>query len=114
LNLEHTLQEFDVDGGRLFTANLTDIRATYQFSTRSFLRFTAQYTDQDRDPSLYINPVQSKSRTLANQLLYSYRINAASRFFVGYSDSGFQNDVYDSIEPTNRTIFAKFSYAWQP
>lgn len=114
LNLEHTLQEFDVDDGRLFTANLTDVRVTYQFSTRSFLRFTLQYTDQDRDPSLYINPVQSKSKTLASQLLYSYRINAASRFFVGYSDSGFQNDAYDSIEPTNRTIFAKFSYAWQP
>jgi len=114
INLEHTLQEFDVDDGRLFTANLTDGRVTYQFSPRSFLRFTLQYVDQDRNPSLYINPVQNRSKTLATQLLYSYRINAASRFFIGYSDSGFQNDVYDSIEPTNRTIFAKFSYAWQP
>ena len=114
LNLEHTLQEFDVDEGRLFTANLTDGRVTYQFSPRSFLRFTLQYVDQDRDPSLYINPVQSRSKTLATQFLYSYRINAASRFFIGYSDSGFQNDVYDSIEPTKRTVFAKFSYAWQP
>lgn len=114
LNLEHTLQEFDVDDGRLFTANLTDARVTYQFSARSFLRFTLQYTDQDRDPSLYIRPTQSRSRTLASQLLYSYRINAASRFFVGYSDSGFQDDAYDSIEATNRTLFAKFSYAWQP
>lgn len=114
VNLEHTLQEFDVDDGRLFTANLTDGRVTYQFSPRSFLRFTLQYVDQDRDPSLYVNSVQSRSRTLATQLLYSYRINAASRFFIGYSDSGFQNDVHDSIEPTNRTVFAKFSYAWQP
>ncbi|MBT8147679.1 MAG: carbohydrate binding family 9 domain-containing protein [Gammaproteobacteria bacterium] len=114
INLEHTLQEFDVDDGRLFTANLTDARVTYQFSPRSFLRFTLQHVDQDRDPALYINPVQSRSKTLATQLLYSYRINAASRFFIGYSDSGFQNDTYNSIEPTNRTIFAKFSYAWQP
>jgi hypothetical protein len=114
MNLQHTLQEFDVDDGRLFTANLTDGRITYQFSPRSFMRFTLQYVDQDRDPSLYVNPVQSRNKTLATQLLYSYRINAASRFFIGYSDSGFQNDTYDSIEPTNRTVFAKFSYAWQP
>jgi len=114
LNLEHTLQEFDVDDGRLFTANLTDARVNYQFTPRSFLRFTLQYTDQDRDPSLYINPTQSRSRTLATQLLYSYRLNAASRFFIGYSDNGFQNDEFNSLEPTNRTLFAKFSYAWLP
>jgi len=114
MNLQHTLQEFDVDGGRLFTANLSDGRITYQFSPRSFLRFTLQYVDQDRDPSLYVNSVQSRNKTLATQLLYSYRIDAASRFFIGYSDSGFQNDSFDSIEQTNRTVFAKFSYAWQP
>jgi hypothetical protein len=113
-NLQHTYQEFDVDGGRLFTANLTDTRVNYQFNSRSFIRFTLQYTDTDRDKDLYINPVQSKSKTLATQLLYSYRLNAASRFFIGYSDSGFQNDDYNSIEQTKRTIFAKLSYAWQP
>ena len=113
-NLQHTLQKFDVDGGRLFTANLTDVQATYQFSSRSFLRYTMQYTDRDNDPSLYTNPIQSRSKTLASQILYSYRLNAASRFFIGYSDAGFQNDVYDSIETTKRTVFAKLSYAWQP
>ncbi|MBL4821424.1 MAG: carbohydrate binding family 9 domain-containing protein [Gammaproteobacteria bacterium] len=113
INLDHTLQRFDVDGGRLFTAKLTDARINYQFTTRSFLRFTLQYTDKDRDQSLYVNPVQSRSKTLATQLLYSYRLNAASRFFIGYSDAGFQDDDLDSIESTNRTIFAKLSYAWQ-
>jgi len=82
MNLQHTLQEFDVDGGRLFTANLSDGRITYQFSPRSFLRFTLQYVDQDRDPSLYVNSVQSRNKTLATQLLYSYRIDAASRFLL--------------------------------
>lgn len=114
LNLEHQYQKFDVDGGTLFTANLTDGRITYQFSPRSFLRFTVQHTDQDREPGLYKRPVQSRSRTLASQILYSFRLNAASRFFIGYSDAGFQNDSYDSMETTNRTVFAKLSYAWQP
>jgi len=114
LDLDHTLQQFDVDGGRLFTANLTDLKTTYQFSARSFLRFTLQYTDNEREQDLYVRPVQARSKQLTTQLLYSYRFSAATRFFIGYSDAGFQNDTYDSIEKTNRTVFAKFSYAWLP
>lgn len=114
LDLDHTLQQFDVDGGRLFTANLTDLKTTYQFSARSFLRFTLQYTDNERNQDLYVSPVQARSKQLTTQLLYSYRFSAATRFFIGYSDAGFQNDTYDAIEKTNRTVFAKFSYAWLP
>ncbi|MEQ8315686.1 MAG: DUF5916 domain-containing protein [Gammaproteobacteria bacterium] len=114
LNLDHTWQEFDVDGGRLFTANLTSFRTTYQFNNNSFLRVILQYDDRDRNQDLYTFPVESRSRELTTQLLYSYRVNAATRFFVGYSDAGFQDDSQDSIYQTNRTFFAKFSYAWQP
>ena len=114
IDLEYTHQQFDVDGGRLFNAELTDAALTYQFNVRSFLRFTAQYIDRDRNPDLYLRPVQSRSRELTSQLLYSYKVNAATRFFIGYSDSGFQDDSLQSIEQTNRTVFAKFSYAWQP
>ncbi|MEX0963180.1 MAG: DUF5916 domain-containing protein [Pseudohongiellaceae bacterium] len=114
LELDHTLQQFDVEGGRLFTANLTDLKSTYQFSARSFLRFTLQYTDNKRNQDLYLSPVQARSKQLTTQLLYSYRVSAATRFFIGYSDAGFQNDAFDSIEKINRTIFAKFSYAWLP
>lgn len=114
LNLQHTLQHFDVDGGRLFAAKLTDARASYQFNSRSFLRFTLQYTDTERDPALYTRSVQHRNRDLAMQLLYSYRLNAASRFYIGYSDSSFQDDRFNSLEQTGRTVFAKLSYAWQP
>jgi hypothetical protein len=114
LSLSHTLQQFDVDGGRLFTANLTNLRTTYQFDAKSFIRFTLQNTDTKRDPLLYVRPVQTGNTRLTTQLLYSYRFTAATRFFIGYSDSAFQDDQYTSLEPTNRTVFAKFSYAWQP
>ncbi|MFT7470849.1 MAG: hypothetical protein ACI8XU_000742 [Kiritimatiellia bacterium] len=114
LGLDHTLQQFDVDGGRLFTANLTDLKTTYQFSARSFLRFTLQYTDNKRNQDLYVRSVQARTKQLTTQLLYSYRFSAATRFFIGYSDAGFQNDTFDAIEKTNRTVFAKFSYAWLP
>jgi hypothetical protein len=114
VDLEYVKQKFDVDGGRLFNAALTDAELTYQFNNRAFVRFTAQYIDNDRNPDLYLRPVQSLSKELTTQLLYSYKVNAATRFFIGYSDAGFQDDNFDSIEQTNRTLFAKFSYAWQP
>jgi len=114
LDLEHTIQNFDVDGGRLFTANLTNFRTTYQFNNRSFLRVIVQLDDRERNQDLYTFPVDSVNKELTTQLLYSYRVNAATRFFVGYSDAGFQDDSQDSIYRTNRSFFAKFSYAWQP
>ena len=114
VNLRHQLQEFESDSKPLFRANLTDLRATYQFDARSFVRLTVQYADRERNVENYIRVVDATSKNLGAQLLYSYKLNAATRFFLGYSDKGFQNDIYDSIEYTNRTFFAKFSYAWQP
>ena len=72
LDLEHTIQNFDVDGGRLFTANLTNFRTTYQFNNRSFLRVVVQQDDRERNQDLYTFPVQSQNRELTSQLLYSY------------------------------------------
>ena len=114
VDLEYQQQEFDVEGGRLFTAKLLDAEINYQFNNRSLLRFTAQYTHNERNPDLYIRDVDRNSKDLTTQLLYSYKLNAATRFFVGYSDAAFQDDNFNSLEQTDRAIFAKFSYAWQP
>jgi hypothetical protein len=114
IDVGHQFQDFESDNEHLFTAELTDVRATYQFDTRSFLRLTIQYADRERNQDNYLYPVNSRSQDLGAQLLYSYKVNAATRFFIGYSDSGFRNDDYNSIEYTNRTFFAKFSYAWLP
>jgi hypothetical protein len=111
LNYNH--QELDVSGGRLYTTDLLDLRLTWQFNNRSFIRTIFVYSDTERDPSLYNNRIDAHSRSLNTQLLYSYRFNAQTRFFVGYSDSAMQDDVVTDLEATNHTIFAKFSYAWQ-
>ena len=97
----------------MFSSNLSDVRLTYQFDVRSFVRAIVQYSDTKRNPGLYTNTVKSRSKNLTTQLLYSYKLNAQTRFFVGYSDTGLENDDFDRFEKTNRTIFAKFSYAWQ-
>ncbi len=113
--LEYINQQFDVDLGELFSASITDLRMTYQFNNNSFLRLTAQYSDVDRNTQFYNDPddFDQTNKDIATQLLYSYKINALSRFFLGYSDAGFQDDDLTKIEKTNRNFFLKFSYAWQ-
>ena len=112
-NFNYSQQRFKVDQGLLFTAKLLDVRLTYQFTNNSFLRLTTQLANTHRNASLYTDAVDETNKNLASQLLYSYKINALSRFYLGYSDAGFQDDGLDSIEQTNRTIFLKVSYAWQ-
>jgi len=114
LNLRHSFQKMEIDGERLYSTNLSDLRFTYQFGIRSFLRVTVQYSDTKSNQSLYVFDVDARSKYLTTQLLYSYKINPQTRFFIGYSDTGFQDDELTKIHKTNRTFFTKLSYAWSP
>jgi hypothetical protein len=57
LRLGYTRERLTVDGGRLYTANLTQGRLVYHLGTRAFLRAILQYTDVDRDRALYLDAV---------------------------------------------------------
>ena len=113
LRLQYHYQRLDVDGGNLYYTNLADFRTTYQFGIRSFLRAIIQYSDTRQNPALYTFAVDKKTKTLAAQLLYSYKINPQTRFYIGCSTSGFRNDELGTLKSTNYTVFSKFSYAWQ-
>lgn len=113
LRLRYSYQRLDVDGGNLYYTNLADFRTTYQFGIRSFLRAIIQYSDTRRSPALYTFDIDNTSKSLAAQLLYSYKLNPQTRFYIGCSTSGFQNDELGTIRSTNYTVFTKFSYAWQ-
>ncbi len=114
LEIEHTFQRLNVDEGRLFTANLTRLKAVYQFDKRSFLRAIAQYKDLDRKVALYEDPeTEPEYRWLMTQLLYSYKINPQTMLFVGYSDYH-EGDSDHELTQIDRTVFAKIGYAWTP
>lgn len=117
INLVYTNQSLDVTGGELFNAKLADLRLAYQFNIQSRLSLTIQATKIDRDLSLYNEDIrddfQSSSESVGTQLIYSYKINPQSLFYLGYSDNALENDDVQSLEKTDRTIFAKFSYLWQ-
>jgi len=104
------------DGPTVFDAKLTDLRLTWQFNVRSFVRVTLQDQDVDRNVDLYVNRLTTDPNTssLATQLLYSYKLNPQTVLFAGYSDNSIEDDTTREMEKTGRTLFLKLSYAWTP
>ncbi len=113
VRLSATSQTLDVPGGELFTAKLYDARLAYQFNIRSRLSLTLQARNVKRNESLYKDAVFRNRKGFSTQLIYSYKINPLSLVYLGYSDKAKDNDNLDSLEKTDRTIFAKISYMWQ-
>jgi hypothetical protein len=115
LRFQGTLSRLDSkDGPNIFNAQLYDIRLTWQFNVRSYIRFTTQYQIIDRNPDEYIDPVESETRDVGRQLLYSYKLNPQTVFFLGYSDQLIKEDYLENLTTTDRTWFMKVSYAWTP
>lgn len=102
------------DGAKIFDAVVNDVRLTWQFSVRSFLRLTTQFQDIERNPDVYTDSVDARSRDVGRQLLYSYKLNPQTVFFLGYSDALIDDDQLNSLTTTDRTWFLKLGYAWTP
>ena len=100
------------DGPNIFDAAVHDVRLTWQFSIRSFLRLTTQFQDVQRNPSSYVDTVDARSRDVGRQLLYSYKINPQTVFFLGYSDALLDDDDLSKLTTTDRSWFMKIGYAW--
>ena len=107
----HNYSFMDVADERLYTANITYLKAVYQFNSRTFVRGILQYIDYAFAPELYIDPVNSEEQWVTSQLLFSYKINPRTIFYLGYSDGHYGDQDYD-LTQTDRTVFAKIGYAW--
>ena len=112
LTVRHTYRTLDADDAEVFTANLTDLRLSYQFSVQSFLRLALIYSDISQNPANNQGTVTARSKALGSQLLYSYKLNPQTLFFAGYSDNAFADDDIQSLTRDQRSVFAKFSYAF--
>jgi len=116
--INHTSDRLDVGSGRLYTANIERLKLVYQFSKRVFMRTIFQYWHYKRNTVLYededTDPI---SKGLFTQILFSYKINPQTVFFLGYSDNYYGDNEIQTNLPldmiqTNRTIFAKIGYAY--
>jgi hypothetical protein len=112
INLNYRHQELDVAEGRLFTARISELRSTWQFNSRTFVRWIAQHRDIERDTALYVDDVDSRSREWVNQFLLSYKVNPRTLVYAGFSD-GHESVDDDPLQQQLRTVFFKLSYAWQ-
>ncbi|MBD1583605.1 carbohydrate binding family 9 domain-containing protein [Pseudoalteromonas sp. S16_S37] len=112
VNFRHSYETLNADGAQVYTANLTDVRLTYQFNINSYLRIAVIHTDIDRNIENYIDDVDAQYKSLSTQLLYSYKLNPQTVFFAGYADKGYQDDDLSKLTKDEKTFFAKFSYAW--
>ena len=114
LRLQHTKSILTTKTGqRIFDANLTDLRVTWQFNVRSFIRFTTQRQDLERNVEVYTDrTTPGRSVTMGAQLLYAYKLNPQTVLYVGAASGGLEDDRTADLMQTNRTMFAKVSYAW--
>jgi len=101
----------EVDGGSLYETRVGQLKAVYQFTGRTFLRAILQHADIRRDPDLWQEPVEERSRDLFSQLLFSYTVNPRTVLFVGASEGREGTDEV-SLEARDRTLFVKLGYAW--
>ncbi|MCP4896121.1 MAG: hypothetical protein GY906_04020, partial [bacterium] len=111
----HIFQDLKVADGDLSTANISELRLVYNFSTRLFVRGIFQYRNVDYSPENFGFPIQANTERFFSQLLFSYKVNPQTVVFVGYSDNyrGYEQDHHRvDLTQSDRTIFVKLGYAW--
>ena len=90
------------------------MRLTWQFNLQSFLRLTVQHQDVERNQAVHIDEVDARTKETGRQLLYSYKLNPQTVFFLGYSDQYVDDDSLERLTASDRAWFMKIGYAWSP
>jgi hypothetical protein len=111
LSADYGVERMSVHNKRLYTANIAELRAVYQFTIRAFFRVILQYVDYDYNASNYLEDQDPVYRRLYSEALFNYRINPRTVLFVGYSDT-YNGTVDYGLTQSTRKFFAKVGYAW--
>ena len=111
--LDYEYESLDADGDWVYVAKLIDARMTYQINAKQFIRLVVSLSDVERNQANYIDDVDAAYQDRGIQLLYSYKVNPLTKFFVGYSDAAYRNDKVTKVTANEQSLFMKFSYAWQ-
>lgn len=89
----------------VYTANISELRLSYQFDIQSYLKLSLIYNDVDYTGS-------EKVKDLSSQLIYAYKLNPQTVFFLGYSDISYQDNDLTKLTRAEKTFFTKVSYAF--
>lgn len=105
-------ERLDVAGGRLYTDELYDLRVSWYFNSRMFVRAIGQLQDIRQNTALYPPGTANRNRSLATQWLFGYVLNPFSSLYVGLSN-GYIGTGDAGLVQTDREVFLKLSYALQ-
>jgi len=106
-----TRERMKVDEGWLYTSTISQLWTSWQFTPRCFVRAVLQHVDNRFNTDLYSDDREPETEDLFTQLLFSYKVNPRTVFFLGYSDSSrATQDV--GLTSKDRTVFVKIGYAW--
>ncbi|MGC8917450.1 MAG: DUF5916 domain-containing protein [Thermoanaerobaculum sp.] len=108
---DFTSERLTVRGGELYRALVAELRSWYHFTTRSYVRLILQHTHVDDHPELYLEPRDRRRTKTTTQLLFAYKLNPQSLFFLGYSTNMQGNEHLPRVT-MGRTLFLKLSYNW--
>ena len=114
MRLSNSVRWLNAGGGRLFTAQVERVRATYTFNSRSYLRLVAQNRRTNQNRARFEDQtLDQHSGELSSQLLFAYKLNWQTVLFVGAGDlhevTAEEGDLFKSA----RQVFMKLSYAFQ-
>jgi len=109
IRLEHTFEKMHAANAHLYTANLTDLRVNYQFNSASKIRLSLIHNNVVFNPSNYTFDIDKKNKSLGSQLVYSYRFDALSAFYLGLSSNAVANDAIKGLTTNQKSVFLKLS-----
>ena len=110
IRVEHTYEKMKVLNDELYTANLTDLRVNYQFNSDSKVRLSLIQNNVVFNPSNYTFKIDKKSKSLGAQLVYSYRFDALSAFYLGLSSNAIDNNTVQGLTTNQKNVFLKLSH----
>ncbi len=114
IDFSYTYETLDSNEGNVYDANLIELRVSYQFDVNSYLKLNVVYSDIDRNRDIDVSAYSKVNSDLSTQLIYSYKLNPQTVFFLGYSDISYRDDDLNDLRREERTLFTKISYAWMP
>lgn len=109
----NNFERLNVVGGRLYTANLYDLRVAWHFTSHVFIRAIAQEQNVRNNVALYPPGTPSRTRNLATQWLVGYQLNPWTAVFAGMAN-GYIGTGDVGLVTQQRTYFLKASYYFQP
>ncbi len=113
ISFVNNFERLNVVGGRLYTANLYDLRVAWHFTSHIYLRAIAQEQNVRNNIALYPPGTPSRTRNLATQWLVGYQLNPWTAVFAGMAN-GYIGTGNAGLVTQQRTYFLKASYYFQP